>query len=147
MQKLRFSIDINSTKDKVWTILWDNTTYRKWTAPFCEGSYAVTDWKEGSKVLFLSPDGYGMVSRVAVKRPTTYMSFEHLGVVRNGIEDTESDEVKAWAGARENYTLDQTNGTTTLSVEMDSTDDFRDYFMKTWPKALEQVKILSENNP
>jgi hypothetical protein len=146
MQKIRFSIDINASKDKVWSILWDNTNYRKWTAAFCEGSYAVSDWKEGSKVLFLSPDAYGMVSRVAAKRPNHYMSFEHLGVVKNGIEDTESDEVKAWAGATENYTLSQTNGTTTLSVEMDSTDEFKEYFMKTWPKALEQIKILSENN-
>jgi hypothetical protein len=26
------------------------------------------------------------------------MSFEHLGEVKDGVEDTESEKVKAWAG-------------------------------------------------
>jgi hypothetical protein len=29
---------------------------------------------------------------------------------------------------------------------MDSTDEFKDYFLKTWPLALEKVKELSEKN-
>jgi hypothetical protein len=37
--------------------MWDDSTYRQWTSAFSEGSHAVSDWKEGSKVLFLSPEG------------------------------------------------------------------------------------------
>jgi len=29
---------------------------------------------------------------------------------------------------------------------MDSTDEFKDYFLKTWPVALDKVKELSEKN-
>jgi hypothetical protein len=81
-------------------------------APFAEGSYAQTDnWKEGSKVLFLGPGGDGgMVSKVATNKKNEFMSFEHLGVVKDGIEDTESDSAKGWAGARENYRLTDNNG-------------------------------------
>ena len=74
------------------------------------------------------------------------MSFEHLGVVKNGVEDTESDSGKDWAGAKETYRLIDENGKTKLAVDMDCTDEFKDYFLKTWPVALETVKELSEKN-
>jgi hypothetical protein len=145
MQKFNFSATLNASKEKVWNILWSDASYRAWTSVFTEGSYAETDnWKEGTKVLFLSQGGDGMVSMVAVNKPNEYMSFKHLGMVKNGVEDTSSDEVKAWAGAMENYTLKEENGKTTLTVEMDTTDDFKDYFMNTWPKAMEKIKELAE---
>jgi len=145
MKKLNFSTDINAPKEKVWDTLWNDATYRAWTSAFAEGSYAKTDnWKEGSKVLFLDPKGDGMVSMVAKNKPHEYMSFKHLGEVKKGVEDTNSEKVKGWSGAMENYSLKEENGKTTLLVEMDSTDEFGDYFAKTWPKALEKVKELSE---
>ena len=102
---------------------------------------------KGSKVLFLGPDGGGgMVSKVASNKKNEFMSFEHLGVVKDGIEDTESDSAEGWAGAKENYRLIDENGKTKLAVDMDSTDEFKDYFLKTWPVALEKVKELSEKN-
>lgn len=114
---------------------------------FFEGSYAETDnWKEGSKVLFLSPERDGMVSRVAANKPNSFMSFEHLGIVKKGVEDTESEDVKGWAGAKEDYTLTEQNGKTKLLVEMDSNDEFKEYFLKTWPLALEKIKELAEKN-
>lgn len=147
MEKMNFSISINAPREKVWQVLWNDSTYRQWTTPFCEGSYAVTDnWKEGSKVLFLSPSGSGMVSTVAANKPNEYMSFEHLGEVKEGVEDTTSEKVKQWAGAFENYTLEEAGGATTVKVDIDITEDFKDYFVNTWPIALEQVKQLSENN-
>ena len=115
MEKMIFTQQINAPKEKVWNILWEDASYRKWTAPFCEGSYAVNDnWKEGSKVLFLSPGGDGMVSKVAANRPCEFMSFIHLGEVKAGVEDTESEKVKQWAGAKENYTLTEVEGKTRL---------------------------------
>ena len=147
MKKLNFTTKIDAPKEKVWNTLWNDTTYRAWTSAFAEGSYAETDnWKEGSKVLFLGPKRDGMVSMVAKNKPNEYMSFKHLGVVKQGVEDTESDQVKGWAGALENYSLKEEGGKTTLSVEMDSTDDFADYFEKTWPQALKKLKQLAELN-
>jgi len=45
-----------------------------------------------------------------------------------------------------NYRLTGENGKTKLEVDMDSTDEFKDYFLKTWPAALEKVKELAEKN-
>lgn len=147
MEKLKFSTTINAPKEKVWKALWEDANYREWTRPFCEGSYAETDdWKVGSKVLFLAPGGSGMVSRVAVNRPNEYMSFEHLGEVKEGVEDTTSAAVKAWAGAHENYMLAEKNGATEVSVELEMTEAHKEYFEKTWPLALEKLKALAEKN-
>ena len=106
MKKLNFSARINAPREKVWNVLWDDATYRAWTRAFAEGSYARTDnWKEGSKVSFLGPTGDGMVSMVAQNKPSEYMSFKHLGELKEGVEDSSSDRSKGWAGAMENYTL------------------------------------------
>jgi hypothetical protein len=109
-------------------------------------SYADTDWKEGSKVLFLDGEGSGMVSKIEANKPNEFMSFKHLGEVKNGVEDTESDKVKSWAGAFENYTLKEVDGITELIVELDMNEEYKDMFMQMFPKALEQLKILSESN-
>ena len=62
MTTLEFKIEINAPKEKVWGVLWNEETYKQWTSIFCEGSYAESDWKEGSKIHFLSPNGDGMNS-------------------------------------------------------------------------------------
>ena len=100
-EQQEFTIIINANPEKVWEVLWGDKTYSQWTAIFSEGSYAKTDWKEGSKVLFLTPDGRGMVSKIKQKIPNQYMLFEHLGVIENNIENLESKEAKEWAGATE----------------------------------------------
>jgi uncharacterized protein YndB with AHSA1/START domain len=146
MEKLNFQISINASRNKIWDVLWNDETYRKWTAVFSPGSYAVTDWQEGSKTLFLSSDGSGMVSTIAKNIPFEFLSIKHLGFVKNGIEDTESEEVKKWAGALENYTLKEAGESVLLEVSMDMNDEYKDYFLKVFPQALQLVKDLAEND-
>ena len=146
MEKHEFKTSINAPREKVWDILWGDDNYSKWTSVFAEGSRAETDWKEGSKVLFLDGRGHGMVSTVAANKPNEFMSFKHLGTVKDGIEDLDSEQTREWAGAVENYTLKTVNGKTELIVDMDMTEEFKDYFLKTFPKALEKVKELAEKN-
>lgn len=145
MEKLNFSIKIKAPKEKVWKTLLEDETYRAWTSVFAPGSHADTDWQEGSKALFLDGKGQGMVSRIVKNKPNEFLSIKHLGIVKDGVEDYESEEVKKWGDAYENYTLKETNGTTELTVDMDSNNEYKDYFSKTWPKALEKVKEISEN--
>ena len=84
-----------------------------------------------------------MVSRIADVRKNEYMSFEHLGVIKDGVEDTSGNE---WSGALENYTLKGEDGKTELTVDIDLTDEFVDFFEKTWPQAMNKVKELAERN-
>jgi uncharacterized protein YndB with AHSA1/START domain len=145
MEKLIYKIAINAPAEKVWKTLWDDKTYRLWTTPFSEGSRAETDWKKGSKILFLDGNGQGMVSKVRDNIPNEFMSIEHLGEIKDGAEDFDSEAVKSWAGALENYKLKGTNGTTELTVETDITAEYKDMFAEMWPKALDKLKKLAES--
>lgn len=147
MEKIHFTTRINAPKEKVWKVLWDDASYREWTKAFSEGSFAETDnWRQGTEVKFLSPSGDGMISKVAENRPNEYMSFEHLGMIMNGKEDRDSEKVREWAGAKENYTLKENGGSTELNVDMDISEEYKEMFTQMWPKALEKVKELSEES-
>lgn len=146
---LHFSIDIRAPKDKVWRTMFADNTYREWTIPFSSGSYFEGSWALGSKILFLGPDGKGgsagMVSRITESRLHEYMGIEHVGMVSNGVEDTQSHAVKDWAGARENYSFSESSGVTTLQVEMQTAPSYEIMFNDSWPKALHKLKALSES--
>lgn len=146
MKKLRFSIDINAPREQVWKVLWQDSTYRQWTSVFSEGSHAVSDWKEGSNISFLDPNGDGMFSRIDKMIPNEFMSFKHLGVIKNGKELPIDAETRKWTGALENYTLRQIDDVTELKVDMDISEEYYDTFQNMFPKALQKVKDLSEKN-
>ncbi|MES2139703.1 MAG: SRPBCC domain-containing protein [Bacteroidota bacterium] len=145
LKRLTFTTKIKAPKSEVWNVLWNDKTYRQWTSVFSEGSYAVTDWKEGSKVLFLDAKGDGMYSTIARSVPNEFMSFKHLGEVKNGKEGPWDEKAKGWEGAMENYTLKETAGLTELTVELDGAEESLDFFKDAFPKALEKVKTLSES--
>jgi uncharacterized protein YndB with AHSA1/START domain len=150
---IEHTITIDASREKVWNVLWADATYRKWSAAFMEGSHIEaesekeSDWKEGSKILFLGPDKSGMTSVIAAKRPNEFMSFRHMGVVSNGVEDTESEEARKWRSS-ENYTLEDLDGKTGLTVTFDGDipAEYVGYFNTAWPKALQTVKELAEGH-
>ena len=149
MEKLRRTIFINAPRERVWDVMFADDTYRQWTSAFSPGSYYKGDWSQGSKILFLgpAPDGSGeggMVSRIRENRPHEFISIEHLGIVQNGVEDTESAEAKKWAPAYEDYTLAEKNGGTQLTVEMDIEAKEKQNFEKMWTDALSRLKKIAE---
>ena len=144
MQTLHFEKEINAPKEKVWHTLWDDKTYREWTGVFSEGSYAVSDWKQGSKIHFLSPKGEGMYSVIEKLDENKFMSFRHIGVLKEGKEQPLDEDTKQWSGSKENYTLKENNGKTILIVELDIVDSFADYFSKAFPNAIQKVKEIAE---
>lgn len=148
MKRLQFSITVNAPRQKVWDTMLADPTYRQWTSEFSPGSHYVGDWNPGSKILFLGPDKEGklggMVARIAESRPPEHISIEHIGVVQDGREDTESEAVKGWAGARENYTFTETAGGTEVSIEMDTNEEHEAMFREIWPRALQKLKAIAE---
>ncbi len=149
MDKLHYEIFINATREKVWDTMLGDATYREWTKPFDAGSYFKGDWSEGSKMLFigLGKDGEGdggMVSRIKENRHPEFISIEHVGFLKNGVEDTTSDEVKKWTPSFENYTLIEQDSGTLVKIDLDAPDEYKAMFNEMWPKALEIVKELAE---
>jgi L-rhamnose mutarotase len=151
MQKIHFSVFINAPKEKVWNTMLNKETYNEWTKAFNPSSTYVGSWEEGSEIRFVGSNSEaegesGMYSRIKENRLHEFLSIEHLGMIENGVIDTTSEKVKAWLPAFENYTFKETEGGTELTIDIDTTDEYKSMFEEMWPKALEVLKALSEHN-
>lgn len=146
MKRKQYSIRINAPREQVWEALWTDSSYMEWTSAFSsEGSRVVTDWQEGSRILFLNAKNEGMIARIEERKPPGKMAIKHLGMIdKDGNEDMESEKVKAWSGAEEIYVLTDTGKSTDLVVKMDMDEGHEDFFDKAWPKAFEKLKNLAE---
>lgn len=149
MTTKHYSIHINAPKEKVWDTMLGQETYREWTSAFSEGGHFQGSWEQDSKMLFLGPDPEtgkegGMVSRIKENKQYEFVSIEHLGIIKDGVEDTTSEEAKKFAPAYENYTFTEQGGVTEVSVDIDVAEEFADFFAEAWPKALAKVKEISE---
>lgn len=140
MKKLEFSIEIQASKEKVWEAMWKDEHYRNWTSVFMEGSYAESDWQEGSRIRFLTPDQNGMYGIIENLVPYEKMYFRHLGEVKEGAEQdpTYGDD------AIERYDLVEADGKITVTATMNAPEEYLGYFANTFPKALEKVKEIAE---
>ena len=152
MKKLQFKTDIKAPVPKVWNTmlgLEDKSTYESWTAEFNPTSTFEGTWEKGSKILFIGVDENGekggMVSEIAENIPNKFISIRHYGILKGDEEITTGEEIEIWAGGHENYIFEESNGITTVTVELDTTEEYVDYFNQTWPKALNKLKSLFES--
>lgn len=152
MEKLTFTTIIKASREKVWHTMLDDATYREWTKPFNEGSRYEGKWESGSEIRFIGVDengkeSGGMYSKIKEARPYEFVSIEHLGLItETGEVDTESEEVKKWTPAFENYTFNDKGGETEVFVEVDVPDEWKEMFNDTWPKALAKLKEIAEGS-
>jgi hypothetical protein len=145
MNTQHYSISINAPKEKVWNTMLQDATYRKWTSAFTDGSHYKGSWEKGGKIQFLDPAGNGMSSIIAENKPYEFISIKHIGFIQGGVEDTDSEKIKAWAPAFENYAFTEVDGKTKVTVDMDIPEkEYEKMFEDTWPKALQRLKELSE---
>jgi uncharacterized protein YndB with AHSA1/START domain len=147
MKTLHFAIVIHASRGTVWDTLFAPDTYRLWTVEFAEGSFFEGSWDQGTRMRFLVPSGHGMVSIIAENRPQEFLSIRHIGYVKDGVEDTESEMVRNLAPAFENYSLSYAGLSTHLQVDIDVTPEFEEYMTTVWPKALARLKQLCEDRP
>lgn len=144
LPRLQWSVDIAAPASKVYQMLIEPESYTQWTSAFGDGLYFEGSWQQGQRMRFLTPEGHGVVSEIAENRPNEFLSIRHLGYIGDdGAEDTNSEAIRAWAPAHENYTFTATPQGTKLTVDQDITDDFAS-MPAAWPKALERLKALCE---
>ena len=151
MKKLKFKVNINAALDKVYDLMLgisSKSSYEAWTAVFNPTSTFEGSWKKGAKMLFVGTDEKGekggMVSEIADLIPNRFVSIRHYGLLKAGEEITAGPEVEQWANGLENYYFEENNGTTEVTIELDTVPDFEDYMNQTYPKALDKLKMLCE---
>ena len=149
-EKLHFEIVIKAPASKVWHVMLDPETYKEWTAPFGQNSYFEGSWEKGSKIRFLGESGDGgMTSEIAENIPHKFLSIKHLGIIKNGVDDTTSEEAKKWSPGFENYTFTDMGAETKLEIDLKMVDTSKseamvEMFGDMWPKALQKLKEICE---
>lgn len=142
MIKMQFSIEINASKEKVWTTLWEDKTFRDWSNIIDEGTYMKGIMKEGHEVQFISSvGGFGVTSLVEKLDPNEFVLFRHIADTK---ESGEQEREKEWSGGTESYSLTEKDGVTTLTVKTDVPQEQEETFNVRFHRALERVKTLAE---
>ncbi len=142
MNKLQFSIEIKTPREKVWNTLWEDKTFRDWANIIDEGMYLSGEMKEGAEVQFISSvNGYGVTSLVEKLALNEFVSFRQMVDTK---DSGEQEREKEWAGGTESYSLAEKDGVTILTVDTDVPPGQVETFKVRFPKALERVKVLAE---
>ncbi len=156
MKKLQYKVSINAPVAKVYDFMLgikSKSTYEQWTSLFNPTSTFEGSWDKGTKILFIGVDENGekggMVSRIFENIPNQFVSIQHYGIFKADKEITEGPEVEKWANGFENYSFEESAAadgkpTTTVTVDLDTTEDFVDYMNQSYPKALDKLKEICE---
>lgn len=151
MIKLQFNVSINAPVAKVYDFMLGTSrkaTYERWTSLFNPTSTYEGSWDKGNKILFVGVDDKGekggMVSRIAENIPNRFVSIQHYGIFKADKEITTGPEVEKWANGLENYTFEENNGATIVTVDLDTTEDLTGYMNDSYPKALNKLKEICE---
>ena len=147
METLEYEIIINASVLKIWNLLWNEETYPQWTKVFMQGSQFKTDWKINGKTYFVDANGNGMVSTILSLDQPNSVVFSHLGMFKDGVEDTKSKEVIEWSGAQEKYFLRKIDeNSTELRAIVHSSKDMEAFMNNGFTKGFEVLKNLAENS-
>ena len=152
MKVLKYQISINSPASHVYDKmlgLSDKSTYNHWTAMFSPTSSYDGSWATGSNIRLTSTDDKGelsgMLSRILENRENEFVSIQHYGMLKDGVEITEGPEVDEWSGGLENYSFEEKDGKTVVSIEIDSSEEYEEYMNKLYPSALTKLKEICES--
>lgn len=151
MKKLQFKKEVNASAQKVYETmlgLKDKSSYEYWTSVFNPTSTYEGSWEKGSKIYFVGVDESGkrggMVSEIEEHQAAQFVSIRHYGFLDGDTEVTTGTQVEKWAGGHENYSYQESNGITTVTVDIDTVEDYLDFFKNTYPSALDRLKEISE---
>lgn len=143
MIPVKNTIEVNAPAANVWKVLTEEKYYLQWYALFCEGTTAITEWKEGSKIIF-EANGMGLIGKIAVFRPNEELLIEMTGLLQNGVEDYDSPEAKKTIQGTEHYLLTEKNGVTTLHTAADIDEEYYEQTSQSWDAAKAKIKELAE---
>lgn len=144
LKTIEQTMTISASRERVWDVLLSEEYFPQWTAEFMEGSYAETDWQEGSRVRFLTPDGSGIAGQIVASDRPALLDIRYDGQVIEGKEDYDSPEAQELRGAHETYRLSEQDGGTSLAIASDMAEAYYADMSEAWQRALAKVKALAE---
>lgn len=142
MKEMQFSVFIHASKEKVWSTLWDDISFRDWACIIDEGTYIQGTMEEGNEIQFISSvSGYGVTDLIEKLIPNEFVLFRHSADTEESGKQLRTNE---WTGGSESYSLSEENGVTTLIVKTDVPSEQEETFNDRFPRALMRVKTLAE---
>ena len=151
METQHFTIDIRASARLVWETMFNDSTYRQWTSVFNPDSYFEGTWKPGTEIRFLGSDPGGATSGmtglfgvITEHRPYEFVLIQYQGQIVNDVDDTTSREARQLIGSREAYTFSESDGVTTVTIDVDTADTYTELWGELWPKSLAKLKQLTE---
>ena len=142
MITLHFSINIKKDAQAIWKILWHDKTYRLWAGDFSKGSYAESDWKEGSRVEFYNSRGLRSEAIIETRKENEAMIFRFDGLPEACSKINENGKIISY----KKYILKPIGDITMLSVYLDIDEEREPYYLENYPKALDKIKQLAEQS-
>lgn len=137
-QAINQKIEIQASAEKVWQVLWNHDSYRKWAAAFMPGSHYIGDLKPGGRIQFLDPNNNGMESNVESLKRNREITFHHLFELERGAAG------RSLGDMREKYLLSEQDGVTTLSVSSDMPEEYFEEMKAATASALQIIKELAQ---
>lgn len=137
-QTINQKIQIQASAEKVWQVMWNKDSYKKWAAAYMPGSHYVGDLKPGGRIQFLDPDNNGMESDVESVTKNREITFRHLFELEAG------NAGKTLGDMREKFELVEKDGVTTLLVSSDMPEEYFEEMNTATTSALQIIKEMSE---
>jgi hypothetical protein len=135
MKEMQFSVVINASKEKVWSTLWEDVTFRDWARLIDEGTYIQGTMEEGNEIQFISSvSGYGVADLIERLIPNEFVLFRHSA---DTFESGKQLRTNEWTGGSESYSLIEEYGITTLIVKTDVPAEQEETFSVRFPLALD----------
>lgn len=146
MRLLSYSIDINAPRKLVWDTLLDKKQYKYWASAFSKDPAFEGHYKEGERIRFYDSSLGGTVAVVEEVAPAERLLMKHVCTLDKELnEDDSSEAAKKWVGTREDYFFSENNGVTTLLISIKCDPGYEEMFNENWPKALEILKQICED--
>ena len=144
IKKLKFEVEIEATAATVWDKMWDKKSYTEWTTPFCAGTYFTGEMELGSRIHFVAPSFEGMYSDVFYLIPNKLLIFKHIGMLKDLKEQPIDAETEKWTGSFETYKLNEVDGITSVTAEIDCVPEYINYMNDKFPLALQELKKIKK---
>lgn len=144
MKKLTYKINIHASRQKVWDMMLQKDTYKEWSGAAWPGSDYDGEWKEGTDIRFIGPDGSGTLASLLEIKKYQYLFAKHIALLLpGGIEDRESKAAKGWIGMTESYTFTEKDGSTELLITMEAYPEWEE-MLNDWNTGLQKLKEICE---